>query len=94
MVIARLPFEICSQRFHYRDDMRRPTVSVGLRADMDEWFVEYMGRRPRYDISTHPGHIEFYMPSRGLAALFILSWIGARPLMKDDPAPRPGGDLC
>lgn len=61
---------------------------------MDEWFVEYMGKRPRYDINTCPGYIEFYMPNRGLAALFILSWIGEESVMKNKPVPRPGGDLC
>ena len=94
MITCRLPYDLCSQRFHYFNDINQLMVSVGLRTDMVEWFIEYMGKRPRYDINTCPGHIEFYMPNRGLAALFILSWTSKESVMENDPVPRPGGDLC
>ena len=92
MIICSLPYETCSQRFRYINDLGLDTKSEGLRVDMRAWIGEYLDDTEwHYNLCL--GDIDFVFPTRGFAALFILEWIDKRSLMDDPPIPRPGGDI-
>lgn len=93
MVICSLPYDLCSQRYHYRNDLGMKQTATGLRQDMREWIAEYCDDQS-WNYNLVYNDIDFVFPTRGLAALFVLHWSKERSLMADPPVPRPGGDFC
>lgn len=86
MVTSSLPGYVCSQRFHYIDDLSRRSTAVGLRLDMRLWIKEKTGKLPRYRLVG--SNVVFEFETRGMAALFQLRWIDADQVHNDPPVDR------
>ena len=91
MATCRLPYEQCCQRFFYASPYEKRTVARGLRQDMRRWLDERMVEDWDYELAI--GDILFHFETVGQAAWFKLTWCDVPSILRDEPAPRPGGDI-